>query len=129
MSMTDKPTPDFAVIEERVRRNLGRVMLAARWIMAPIYIGLLVALVLIVVKFAQALVQAIPGYLTMNTNDAIFLALMLIDLALVANLIIIVIFAGWEHYIGRLRAARSDDGIETFSGLDFSAVKLKLIGS
>ncbi len=127
--MNDKSMPDLAVIEERVRRNLGRVMLAARWIMAPIYIGLLVALVLIVVKFAQELVQAIPGYLTMATNDAIFLALMLIDLTLVANLIIIVIFAGWEHYIGRLRAAQSDDGTESFSGLDFSGVKLRLIGS
>ena len=40
--MSDKPTPWIDVIEERVRRNVGRAMFAARWIMAPIYIGLLV---------------------------------------------------------------------------------------
>ncbi len=40
-------------LEERIRRNLGRAMFAARWIMAPIYVGLLVALLLIVIKFVR----------------------------------------------------------------------------
>src|SRR5690242_4057943 len=91
-----------ARIEARVRRNLGRVMFAARWIMAPIYIGLLLALLMAVVKFVQKLVQAIPGFLDLTTNDAIFLTLSLVDLSLVANLVVIVIFAGWENFVGRL---------------------------
>ncbi len=77
-------------------------MFAARWIMAPIYIGLLVALVLIVVKFVQKLVQAVPGFLALSSNEAIFLILTLVDLSLVANLLVIVIFAGWENFVGRL---------------------------
>jgi uncharacterized protein (TIGR00645 family) len=104
-------------------------MFAARWIMAPIYLGLLVALVLVVVKFVQKLVLAVPGYLDLPTEQAIFLVLTLVDLSLVANLVVIVMFAGWETFVGRLLAAKSDDRPNWLRGLDFTAVKLKLIGS
>ena len=95
-------------------------MFAARWIMAPIYIGLLVALVLVVVKFVQKLVQAVPGFLALSSSDAIFLVLTLVDLSLVANLVVIVIFAGWENFVGRLLASQADDQPAWLGGLDFS---------
>jgi uncharacterized protein (TIGR00645 family) len=115
--------------EARVQRNLGRAMFAARWVMAPIYLGLLVALVLVVVKFVQKLVEAVPGYLVLSSNDAIFLVLTLVDLSLVANLVVIVMFAGWETFVGRLLASQSDDQPAWMGVLDFSTVKLRLIGS
>ena len=99
---------DPAAVEERIQRNLGRGMFAARWIMAPIYIGLLVALVMVVMKFVQKLVQAIPGLLALSSNEAIFLVLTLVDLSLVANLVVIVIFAGWENFVGRLLASHAE---------------------
>ena len=126
--MSDKPTFDLEVFEERVRRNLGRVMFAARWIVAPIYLGLLVALLLVVVKFVQKLVQTVPGFLDLTTEQAIFFVLTLVDLSLVANLVVIVMFAGWETFVGRLLAAKSDDRPNWLRVLDFTAVKLKLIG-
>ena len=54
------------------------------------------------VKFVQKLVEAIPGFLALSSNDTIFLVLTLVDLSLVANLVVIVIFAGWENFVGRL---------------------------
>jgi uncharacterized protein (TIGR00645 family) len=104
-------------------------MFAARWIMAPIYIGLLLALLLVVVKFVQKLVEAVPGFLALSSNDAIFLVLTLVDLSLVANLVVIVIFAGWANFVGRLLASESDDQPVWLSGMDFATVKLRLIGS
>ena len=104
-------------------------MFAARWIMAPIYIGLLLALVMVVVKFVQKLVQAVPGFLELPTNDAIFFVLTLVDLSLVANLVVIVIFAGWENFVGRLLASQRDDQPGWLGGMDFATVKLRLIGS
>ena len=127
--MSDKPYLDIGTIEERIQRNLGRAMFAARWIMAPIYVGLLVALLLIVVKFVETLVEGIPGYLKLSGNDAVFLVLKLVDLSLVANLVVIVIFAGWENFVGRLMAIRGDARPEMLAGLDFSSIKLRLIGS
>ena len=129
MEPSDQPLFDVGAIEQRIQRNLSRAMFAARWIMAPIYIGLLVALVLVVVKFVQKLVEAIPGFLMLPTNEAIILILTLIDLALVANLVVIVIFAGWENFVGRLLASHSADGPGWLGGLDFATVKLRLIGS
>jgi len=127
--MNDQPSLTMSVIEERIRRNVGRVMFAARWITAPIYLGLLVALVLVVVKFVQKLVQAVPGFLALSSNEAIFLVLTLVDLSLVANLVVIVIFAGWENFVGRLLSAQSGDRPAWMGGLDFATVKLRLIGS
>jgi len=129
MDRSDPPLFDIEAIEQRIQRNLSRAMFAARWIMAPIYVGLLVALVLVVVKFVQKLVQAIPGFLALPTNEAIILILTLIDLSLVANLVVIVIFAGWENFVGRLLASHSADGPNWLGGLDFATVKLRLIGS
>lgn len=116
-------------LEERIRRNAGRVMFAARWIMAPIYLGLLVALVLVVVKFVQKLVLALPGFLALPSEEAIFLILTLIDLSLVANLVVIVMFAGWENFVGRLLTSATGDRPAWMGGLDFATVKLRLIGS
>jgi len=127
--MSDEPSLTMRLIEERIRRNVGRVMFAARWIMAPIYLGLLVALVLVVVKFVQKLVQAVPGFLALSSNEAIFLVLTFVDLSLVANLVVIVVFAGWENFVGRLLIAQSGDRPEWMGGLDFATVKLRLIGS
>jgi uncharacterized protein (TIGR00645 family) len=116
-------------IEARIQRNLGRVMFAARWIMAPIYLGLLAALVLVVVKFVQKLVQALPGFLDLTPEQSIFLILSLVDLSLVANLVVIVMFAGWENFVGRLLSAQSAEGPKWMGMLDFATVKLRLIGS
>jgi uncharacterized protein (TIGR00645 family) len=127
--MSDKPAFDLEVFEERVRRNLGRVMFAARWIMAPIYLGLLIALLMVVVKFVQKLVQTVPGFLDLNTEQAIFLVLTLVDLSLVANLVVIVMFAGWENFVGRLLTAQSTDRPNWLGMLNFTAVKLRLLGS
>jgi uncharacterized protein (TIGR00645 family) len=127
--MTDKPFFDIGAIEERVQRNLGRAMFAARWIMAPLYVGLLVALLLVVIKFLDVLIEGVPGFFALNGNDAVFLILRLIDLSLIANLIVIVIFAGWENFVGRLLAKQGDTPPELLGGLDFSAIKLRLIGS
>jgi uncharacterized protein (TIGR00645 family) len=127
--MSDRSAFDIEAFEERVRRNLGRAMFAARWIMAPIYLGLLVGLLMIVVKFVQKLVQTVPGFLDLTTEQAIFVVLTLVDLSLVANLVVIVMFAGWETFVGRLLTAQSDERPHWLRVLDFTAVKLKLIGS
>lgn len=104
-------------------------MFTARWIMAPIYLGLLVALALVVVKFVQKLAAALPGILSLSSQETIFLVLTLIDLSLVANLIVIVIFAGWENFVGRLLSAQTSDQPLWMGGMDFATVKLRLIGS
>ena len=118
-----KPDDDLA---DRVRRNMGRVMFAARWLMIPLYLGLMGALVLDAAKFIQKLVLAFPRILSMGDSEAILITLSLIDLSLVANLVVIVMFAGWETFIGPLLIGGNARGL---TGLDFTTVKLKLFAS
>ena len=124
--MNDRPTPilDDARVE-RLQRNFGRVLFATRWLMAPIYLGLLAAVVLLAIKFVQQLISAVHGLLQASATDTILDILQLVDIALVANLVLIVLFAGWDSVIGPLLAG----GRVHFSGLGFGAIKLRLIGS
>jgi uncharacterized protein (TIGR00645 family) len=118
-----------ADLETRVRANLGRAVLALRWIMAPFYVGLIGALVMLAVKFVQKLVAAVPGLLEQSTSDTIFVVLSLVDLSLVANLVVIVMFAGWENFIGRLIGAERGGDLAWLAGMNFGDVKLRLLGS
>jgi uncharacterized protein (TIGR00645 family) len=116
-------------VSERVKLGLGRAMFATRWIMAPIYLGMLLSLCLVAVKFAQTLFTAMPGVLTMSSNETILTVLTLVDLLLLGNLVVIVMFAGWESFLGRVLRPHTDDQRDWLGSLDFSAVKLKLIAS
>lgn len=111
-----------------VTRGLGRLMFTARWLMAPIYVGLLVGLALLVVKFVQKLLGLVPGLLAQSSSDTVLAVLSLVDLSLVANLVLIVVLAGWQGFVDPLLGTRLDDK-PAWLALDFSAVKLKLIGA
>jgi len=118
-----------ADFEARVRGNLGRVVFALRWIMAPFYVGLIGALLMLAVKFVQKLVAGVPALLEQSTNDTIFTVLSLVDLSLVANLVVIVMFAGWENFIGRVMGGERGGDLAWLAGMNFGDVKLRLLGS
>jgi uncharacterized protein (TIGR00645 family) len=127
--MSEQPIPAFQMFEARMRRSMGRAMFASRWLMAPIYLGLLAVLALVAVKFVQDLVLALPLVLSMTTNDVILTTLTLVDLSLAANLVVIVIFAGWTNFVGPLMGTAGEQDTAWARKLDFSGVKLRLIGS
>jgi uncharacterized protein (TIGR00645 family) len=120
------PAADF---EARIRGGLGRAVFALRWIMAPFYVGLLGALLMLAVKFVQKLLAAVPALLQQSTSDTMFTVLSLVDLSLVANLVVIVMFAGWENFIGRLMGKDHGDDLAWLAGMNFGDVKLRLLGS
>lgn len=112
-------------LAERLERNLGRVLLATRWLMAPIYVGLLASVVLLAFKFLQKFVLSLSTLLSDSATEEMLGVLQLVDIALVANLVLTVVFAGWESVIGPLLAGTRSG----FSGIGFGAVKLRLVSS
>jgi uncharacterized protein (TIGR00645 family) len=117
-------------IRQKALRTFSRAMIyAARWIMAPIYLGLLLSLLLLAEKSIQKLVTAVPDLLSASTSDTILTVLTLVDLSLVGNLVVIVMVSGWENFVGRLFTDRVEGQLDWVGGLDFSTVKLKLIAS
>jgi uncharacterized protein (TIGR00645 family) len=111
-----------------LKKSLGRVVSTARWMMAPIYLGLLISLVLLVVKFVQKLLELIPDLLDMTATDLALAVLGLVDVSLVANLVLIVVLAGWQCFVDPMLSEHLDNQPDWLT-LDFSAIKLRLIGS
>ena len=110
----------------RMQRNIGRALFAARWIMAPVYFGLLAAMALVVIKFTLKLITAFNSVFREDGADTMLNVLSLVDMALVGNLIVMVVLAGWENSIIRV-GEKQNPGWTT--ALGFSALKQKIIGS
>jgi uncharacterized protein (TIGR00645 family) len=109
---------------------LERGLFASRWLMAPFYVGLVVALVALLVVFFQELAHEVPAVIaSAKADDAIVLALSLIDLSLAGNLLLIIIFSGYENFVSKLDVGDHADRPGWMGALDFSGVKLKLIAS
>jgi uncharacterized protein (TIGR00645 family) len=107
-----------------------RFLFASRWLLAPFYIGMVAALVAIGIKFFQELWHLVSHIVDANGDEVVLGVLALLDLALLANLVLIVIFAGYENFVSKIASARNAEDRPTWMGhVDFSGLKMKLIGS
>jgi uncharacterized protein (TIGR00645 family) len=116
-------------VKHRIEQILEHGLFAARWLMAPIYVGLALALMGLVVVFARELVHEAEGLMTMDPEHAILAILSLIDLSLAGNLLLIVIFSGYENFVSRIDKTDLADRPEWMGTVDFSALKMKLLAS
>jgi uncharacterized protein (TIGR00645 family) len=107
---------------------LEMIMFNARWLMAPFYLGLIVSLAILMFVFGYELIHGIPAALT-DPEEAIMLVLSLIDLSLAGNLLLIVIFSGYENFVSKIDTGDHEDRPQWMGTVDFSGMKLKLIGS
>lgn len=115
--------------QRRFEHTLEHGLFASRWLMAPFYIGLVGALAALVYTFGLELFHFITHASSMNANDAILASLALIDISLAGNLLIIVIFSGYENFISKFDIGDHVDQPEWMGSVDFSTLKLKLIAS
>jgi uncharacterized protein (TIGR00645 family) len=97
--------------------------------LAPVYLGLIVSLGILVYTFFAELAQEIPNIPRMSEADVILLVLTLVDLSLAGNLVLIVIFSGYENFVSRIDAAQHKDRPSWMGTLDFSGLKIKLATS
>jgi uncharacterized protein (TIGR00645 family) len=116
--------PRFSV-EELLETGLFK----SRWILAPFYLGLILALVMLLVAFINELVHTLPNVFTLDVEQIILSVLTLIDLSLAGNLVLIVIFSGYENFVSKIDTHGSEDRPAWMGTLDFSGLKMKLIGS
>lgn len=105
----------------------GRVLFASRWVLAPIHVGLFAGLCLVAAKFVLALIQAVNGLAGMTTADLIVAVLKLVDLALVADLMLMVMIGGWENFVAPI--APVPGRLPWLEHLDFNGMKIKVVGA
>ena len=110
-------------------RVLERFLFASRWLMAPMYLGLVLALGMLGVVFLRELYQYVPKTLEMNSEDVILVVLTLIDLTLAGNLLLIVLFSGYENFVSKFDFDTGADRPDWMGKVDFAGLKMKLIAS
>jgi len=115
--------------KSKIETGFERMLFASRWLMAPMYLGLAVALGMMTVIFVRELVYYLPQILDLTAEKAILVVLTLIDLTLAANLLLIVLFSGYENFVSKLDIAEGADRPEWMGKVDFSGLKMKLIAS
>lgn len=126
------PPPDRAVRRpalDRAERILESWVFQSRWLLAPLYLGLIVGLGILLVKFAQELLIFLPNTLSASQNDVILALLTLVDLVLVSNLVLMVVFSGYENFVSKIDVHDHPDRPEWMGKLDSGGLKLKLIAS
>lgn len=111
---------------------LEQTLFKSRWLLAPFYLGMVVSLLMLLAAFVAELIHAVPQAMNFSTVDpekVILAVLGMIDLSLAGNLVVIVIFSGYENFVSKIDTENAEDRPSWMGTLDFSGLKMKLIGS
>lgn len=101
----------------------------SRWLLSPFLIGLLLCLFVLMYRFFGDLYTLAVATPHAEWHDVVTNVLNLVDLALTANLVLIVIFSSYENFIRKIDPADHPDWPEGLSQVDFGELKQKLLGS
>ena len=114
---------------KRTEHALEVVIFNSRWLLAPFYLGLVISIALLLVKFGQDFFHMLPVIFTMSESEVILAILTLVDMSLVANLLLIIIFSGYENFVSKIDTADHEDRPDWMGKVDFSGLKIKVIAS
>jgi uncharacterized protein (TIGR00645 family) len=121
---------DKTLAHELLENGVERTIFAARWVLAPFYLGLVLSLLLLLGKFVQEFYNVARPLFSQNTHNVELGILGLLDMTLLANLILIMIFAGYENFVSKIGIAVGAEDRPSWMGrVDYSGLKIKLIGS
>jgi uncharacterized protein (TIGR00645 family) len=109
-----------------MERFFERILFATRWLLAPIYFGMALILLALGIKFFQEVWHLLSHILTLSESDLILSSLALVDLALVASLVVMVMFAGYENFVSKLDIAEDAKKLGWLGKLDAGTLKLKV---
>jgi len=113
----------------RAYRYTEKAILVARWLTAPFFLVLVAGILLLIYKSFVEFYEVLVHLATASGKEVIVGVLNLVDFALTANLILIVIFSGYENFIHKIHLEEHPDWPEGMSERDFGGLKLKLLGS
>jgi uncharacterized protein (TIGR00645 family) len=115
---------------KRIELYFEHLLFLSRWLMAPVYFGLVLALILLLFKFVKEIFLLGAGITTATSAEIIIGVLSLVDISLIMGLLLIIIFSGYENFVSKMEDLHSHaDRPEWMGHIGFSDLKLKLIGS
>jgi len=112
-----------------IEKTIERLLYASRWLLAPIYLGMSIALVALAVKFFQELSHFIPLILEIDESQLILKLLTFIDITLVGSLTVIVMFSGYDNFVSRLDIEEGTEKLSWLGTHDYGSLKMKVASS
>lgn len=112
-----------------IERFIERSLFASRWLLAPVYLGMSLALIALGIKFFFEVYHLLHGIIGVTEADLVLRLLALIDLVLVGSLIVMVMFSGYENFVSRIDVKDGGDSLGWLGKLDASSLKLKVAAS
>jgi len=114
----------------KILHSVEVLLFRSRFLLVPLYVGLVGALALLAYRFVVEFYYIVQHIGNVDAQEFTLELLALLDLTLLANLILMVIFAGYENFVSRIDVAtESKDRPYWMGTIDFSGLKIKLIGS
>lgn len=128
--MTEQPAPYRPnPVLKRVEQGFESILFNSRWLMAPFYLGLVISLAALLLKFCILLWEFVVHMPSAKETDIILGVLSLIDVSLTGNLILIVVFSGYENFVSRIDPGGHPDWPDWMTKVDFAGLKQKLLAS
>lgn len=112
-----------------IEKQLEKGIFLSRWMLAPFYVGLLIAAFVLLIHFLIELVHFVAHSFSATETEMIIGILTLVDLTLICSLVLIVVFSGYENFVSRIDPAEHPGWPEWMSKIDFAGLKQKLMGS
>ncbi len=108
---------------------IEKTMYASRWLLAPIYLGLSIAILLLGIKFFQEIIHIVPAIFSISEVNLILKILSLIDIALVGGLLVMVMFSGYENFVSQLNIEDGAEKLDWLGKMDAGTLKNKVAAS
>jgi uncharacterized protein (TIGR00645 family) len=115
-------------VPSRAESLIEKVLFASRWLLAPIFLGLSLALIALGFKFFHEVWHVFSTLMEMSESDLVLTVLAMIDIALVGSLIVMVMFSGYENFVSTIDA-KGSDSLNWLGKLDAGTLKLKVAAS
>jgi uncharacterized protein (TIGR00645 family) len=112
-----------------VEIRLEKLIFASRWLLVPFFLGLIVGMGVLLLKFFKEMGLLIQGVLGLIEHDTVISILTLVDTALIAVLLLIIVFSAYENFVSKLSIGDHEDRPVWMGKVGFSDLKMKLIGA
>ena len=112
-----------------MERILENAMYASRWLLAPLYFGLSLTLLALVLKFFQEIFHVLPHVFEIAETQLVLTILSLIDMALVGGLLVMVMLSSYENFVSQLDIGEDTEKLGWLGKMDSSSLKNKVAAS
>jgi len=105
------------------------LIFASRWLLAPFFLGLIISIVVLFIKFATELGALVWSVVTPSEHDTVISILTLVDTSLIAILLLIIVFGAYESFVSKIDVGEHEDRPVWMGTVGFADLKIKLLGA